>query len=187
MEDRKLQKQNDEIEIDLRELWYELKKNFKLIFCVTTAFVVAAAVYSFMIAKPVYQYDAMIRIPAVYEQSRMLVNTCAEVLKNDGTADIESVRDANIIRVSVTSSSPISAKEEGKKYLVIASEKANKIIGEVHCNNNVLHKAEIILSKNDEAYLAKPNKKKNVVLAFVAGLFLSCGYVVTRYVFNKDA
>ena len=54
-ENKQMRNQNDEIEIDLRELWQELEKNIKLIAGVTTAFVVAAAVYRFMIAKPVDQ------------------------------------------------------------------------------------------------------------------------------------
>ena len=33
----------------------------------------------------------------------------------------------------------------------------------------------------------RPTKAKNVALALVAGLFLSCGYIVIRYIFNKEA
>ena len=45
---------NDEIEIDLVELFAELKKNWKLIAGTTVAFAAAATIYSFCIAKPVY-------------------------------------------------------------------------------------------------------------------------------------
>ena len=182
-----MQNHNDEIEIDLRELWQELKKNIVLIAGVTTAFVVAAAVYSFVIVKPVYEYNAMIRVPAVYEQSRILVNTCVEVLKNDGVADVKAVRDSNIIKVSFYSGSQLDAKENGKKYLVNASEKVNRIIDEIQGRDIKSYKAEVIFSKTDEAFLYRPNKRKNIALAFIAGMFLSCGSVVTRYIFNKES
>ena len=44
---------NDEIEIDLVELFGELKRNWKLIASTTVSFAAAAAIYSFCIAKPV--------------------------------------------------------------------------------------------------------------------------------------
>ena len=44
---------NDEIEIDLVEIFGELKRNWKLIASTTVAFTAAAAIYSFCIAKPV--------------------------------------------------------------------------------------------------------------------------------------
>ena len=75
---------NDEIEIDLAELFGELKKNWKLIVSTTVAFATAAAVYSFCISKPVYQYNAMIRIPANIGNHGYTINTCLELLKNDG-------------------------------------------------------------------------------------------------------
>ncbi len=186
-ENKQIQNNNDEIEIDLRELWQELKKNFLLIAGVTASFVAAAAVYSFIIAKPVYQYSAMIRIPSIYENSKVLMNTCVEVLKNDGVADIKAVRDSNIIKVSFYSESKLGANENGKKYLLDASKKVNVILDEILTSNVNKLRAEIIFSKSDEAYLSKPNKKKNIILAFVAGMFLSCGFIVTRYIFNKEA
>ena len=80
-ENNQMQNHNDEIEIDLRELWQELKKNIMLIAGVTTAFVVAAAVYSFVIAKPVYEYNAMIRIPNGVSGAQ--INNFVEIFKDD--------------------------------------------------------------------------------------------------------
>ena len=53
---------DQEIEIDLVELFGELKRNVKLIVGTTLAFIVAAAIYCFMIAKPVYEYTAFARL-----------------------------------------------------------------------------------------------------------------------------
>ena len=204
---KQIQNHNDEIEIDLRELWQELKKNFKLIIGVTTAFVVAAAVYSFMIAKPVYQYSALIRIPANVGNNSMLVGTCQEVLKNDGVASVSLIKNTHIIKLNFMAGSPESANLIGEKYLPVAADKVNKIVDEFNSvriesdivktlnigafeainKQNKKFEAEVIKQEKVSNVPVSPNKKKNIVLAFVAGLFLSCGFVVTRYIFNKEA
>jgi len=51
----------------------------------------------------------------------------------------------------------------------------------------IFPKAELITETNSAVTTIMPNKKKNIALAFVAGMFLSCGFVVTRYIFNKEA
>ena len=80
-DNNQMQKHNDEIEIDLRELWQELKKNFLLIAGVTATFVVAAAVYSFMVLKPSYQCTSLVRIPNNVGGTQL--NTCIEILKSE--------------------------------------------------------------------------------------------------------
>ena len=207
MENNNFQNHNDEIEIDLRELWQELKKNFSLIAGVTVTFVVAATVYSFVIAKPVYQYSALIRIPANVGNNSMLVGTCQEVLKNDGVASVSLIKNTHIIKLNFLAGSPESAKLIGEKYLSIAADKVNKIVDEFNSvriesdivktlnigaleainKQNKKFEAEVIKQDKASSIPVSPNKKKNIVLAFVAGMFLSCGFVVTRYIFNKDA
>ena len=72
---------NDEIEIDLVELFGELKRNVKLIAGTTLAFIVAAAIYCFMIAKPVYEYTALISFPSNVGGSQ--INGFMETIKDD--------------------------------------------------------------------------------------------------------
>ena len=103
-ENNQMQNHNDEIEIDLRELWQELKKNIVFIAGVTTAFVVAAAVYSFVVAKPVYEYNAMIRIPNGVSGAQ--INNFVEIFKDDIKPDEElnssaKCFDANFFVVAV--------------------------------------------------------------------------------------
>lgn len=45
---------NDKDEVDLRELYAELKKNLRLISMVTIVFILSAIVYNFIILKPIY-------------------------------------------------------------------------------------------------------------------------------------
>lgn len=211
-ENKQIQNNNDEIEIDLRELWQELKKNFSLIAGVTVTFVVAAAVYSFMIAKPVYQYGAMIRIPANVGNNTVVVNTCQEILKNDGVASISLIKNTHLIKLNFLAGSPEAAQVAGEKYLPVAATKVNKIVEEFNSvrvdsdiikslnvvaldvatvdvvnKQNKKFEAEVIKQDKASSTPVSPNKKKNIALAFVAGMFLSCGFVVTRYIFNKEA
>ena len=203
MEDKKLQ--NDEIEIDLRELWHELKKNLRLITGVTTAFVVAVAVYSFYIVKPVYQYSALIRIPANIGNNSMIINTCQEVLKNDGVASINLIKGTHIVKLNFMAGTPVEAKNKGESYLPIAANKVNKIVDEFNSiriesdiiktldvgaiqafnTQNKRFEAEVIKKEDVSNVPVSPNKKKNIILGFIAGLFLSCGFVITKYIFNK--
>ena len=242
MEDKKIQ--NDEIEIDLRELWYELKRNFKLIASVTTAFVVASAVYSFMIAKPVYQYDAMIRIPNGVSGSQ--INNLVEIFKDD-IKPASELKDPNnklvkaallkgttVIKLTFEGESQEKVRNFGEAYTqnamrivndVImvqekqkfsrevvsmirgdvnyissrlresnfnvedASNKLNYLLEKIEIKeqNKMFVHAELAKEANNPGKPIRPTKAKNVALAFVAGLFLSCGYVVTRYIFNKEA
>ena len=48
---------NDKDEVDLRELYAELKKNLRLISMVTIVFILSAIVYNFIILKPIYRHN----------------------------------------------------------------------------------------------------------------------------------
>lgn len=72
---------NDEIEIDLVELYEELKHNWKKLAATTAAFAVGAAVYCFAIAKPVYEYTAFIRFPSNVGTTQ--INSFMETIKDD--------------------------------------------------------------------------------------------------------
>ena len=127
---------NDEIEIDLVELFGELKKNLKMIAGVTVAFAAAAAIYSFAIAKPVYQYNAMIRIPAHVRGTQL--NTCVEIIKNSiGTekslSRVSLVRNTFMINLTYSGASPDVIKEDADKSLPRLSEMINKMLNEEDC------------------------------------------------------
>ena len=244
MENKNFQQQNDEIEIDLRELWQELKKNFSLIAGVTATFVVAAAVYSFVIAKPVYEYNAMIRIPNGVSGAQ--INNFVEIFKDDIKPDAE-LKDPNsklvtatllkgtsVIKLTFEGESQAKARSFGEAYTKKAIEKINDVIMvqekqkfsrevvsmirsdvnyissrlresnfntedasnklnylleriETKEKNKMFIPAEFAKEANNPEKPIRPKKAKNIALAFVAGMFLSCGIVVTRYIFNKEA
>lgn len=236
-DNKQIQNNNDEIEIDLRELWQELKKNFKLIASVTSVFVIAAAVYSFVMLKPIYQCTSLVRIPTNVGGTQL--NTCVEILKSEVTkpqslSSLALVKGTYALKFTFTGSNAENIEKDRENYVPKAVEKINTLLyeadkqrlsNEIVCTvqgdiadinrkveeenitneeinkkldyllnkiekrelNYIFPKAELITEANSVVNTIMPNKKKNIALALVAGLFLSCGFVVTRYIFNKEA
>lgn len=191
----------DEIEVDLVELFTELKKNWKLITGTTVTFATVAAIYSFCIAKPVYQYNAMIRIPANIINHGYVINTCMELLRNDGVASLTNPRSTSLLKLTFSANSPQDAKKAADVYIPKAAQKVNEIIKEA--DGGSLEKAISIVAKKDNAIVTReskaeiilqdkglnipvsPNKKKNIGIAIVLGLFLSSGYIISKFLLNK--
>lgn len=198
---------NDEIEVDLVEIFGELKKNWKLIVGTTVAFAAASAIYSFCIAKPVYRYNAVIRIPANIINHEFTVNTCLELLKNDGVSSVKNARKTSLLSLSFDAYSPADAKAVAEAYLPKALEKVNRIIKgadgivvdkdvvgsnqeavmpvKVNSSSAKDAKAELILQNKQLDIPVSPNKKKNIAVATLLGLFVSCGYVIGKFLWKK--
>ena len=129
---------NDEIEIDLVELFGELKRNVKLIAGTTLAFIVAAAIYCFMIAKPVYEYTALISFPSNVGGSQ--INGFMETIKDDikpaaqlkdknnKIVDAKVLKGAPIIKVTFEGESVEKVKQFGDAYMKMAFARINKVI-----------------------------------------------------------
>ena len=234
---------NDEIEIDLVELFGELKRNVKLIAGTTLAFIVAAAIYCFMIAKPVYEYTALISFPSNVGGSQ--INGFMETIKDDikpaaqlkdknnKIVDAKVLKGAPIIKVTFEGESEEKVKQFGDAYMKKALERinrdlvdkeqqkydkevvelikkdidyiANRINESSFTANDADKKLEYLIKKIEEkeqnklflkAGLAKegiapekpvrPKKARNIAIAAVLGLFLSCGYVTARFLIKKQ-
>ena len=198
---------NDEIEVDLVEIFGELKKNWKLIAGTTVAFAAAAAIYSLCIAKPIYRYNAVIRIPANIINHEFTVNTCLELLKNDGVASVKNARKTSLLSLSFDAYSPADAKAVAEAYLPKALDKVNRIIKgadgvvvdkdvvgsneeavmpvKVNSSSAKDAKAELILQNKQLDIPVSPNKKKNIDVATLLGLFVSCGYTIGKFLWKK--
>ena len=234
---------NDEIEIDLVELFGELKRNVKLIAGTTLAFIVAAAIYCFMIAKPVYEYTALISFPSNVGGSQ--INGFMETIKDDikpaaqlkdknnKIVDAKVLKGAPIIKVTFEGESEEKVKQFGDAYMKKSLERinrdlvdkeqqkydkevvelikkdidyiANRINESSFTANDADKKLEYLIKKIEEkeqnklflkAGLAKegiapekpvrPKKARNIAIAAVLGLFLSCGYVTARFLIKKQ-
>lgn len=120
-------------EVDLRELYAELKKNIRLISVVTIIFILGTIVYNFIILKPIYQYNMFLRIPDNVSVSQ--INTYAEILKNNikpggGLIDVRRLQDSSLIVCTFEAGSVDEILKESNAVLPEMVEKINKIIYE---------------------------------------------------------
>ena len=223
--------EDKDIEIDLVDLWKVIKKNAKVIVGVTVGFAAAAAIYSYTMVKPVYSYEAMIRIPNHVSDKQ--INTCLEILKvqciagnamvkgtsllkvaatsGDSKIAVQTVNDAlpkiagvidyiiaendrrnfqrnvvtdiknNIAAISNSSVTNTFSVEEANRKLQVLLDKVERSEAE-YLSNNV----EIIKSPNESATEIIPNRKKNIILAAVLGIFLSCGYYISKFLLSEN-
>ena len=153
---------NDEIEIDLVELFGELKRNVKLIAGTTLAFIVAAAIYCFMIAKPVYEYTALISFPSNVGGSQ--INGFMETIKDDikpaaqlkdknnKIVDAKVLKGAPIIKVTFEGESVEKVKQVGDAYMKKALERINRDL--VDKEQQKYDKEVVELIKKDIDYIA---------------------------------
>ena len=160
---------NDEIEIDLVELFGELKRNAKLIAGTTLAFIVAAAIYCFMIAKPVYEYTALISFPSNVGGSQ--INGFMETIKDDikpaaqlkdknnKIVDAKVLKGAPIIKVTFEGESVEKVKQFGDAYMKMAFARINKVI--VDKEQQKYDREVVELIKKDTEYIASKINESN--------------------------
>lgn len=160
---------NDEIEIDLVELFGELKRNVKLIAGTTLAFIVAAAIYCFMIAKPVYEYTALISFPINVGGSQ--INGFMETIKDDikpaaqlkdknnKIVDAKVLKGAPIIKVTFEGESVEKVKQFGDAYMKMAFARINKVI--VDKEQQKYDREVVELIKKDTEYIASKINESN--------------------------
>ena len=160
---------NDEIEIDLVELFGELKRNVKLIAGTTLAFIVAAAICCFMIAKPVYEYTALISFPSNVGGSQ--INGFMETIKDDikpaaqlkdknnKIVDAKVLKGAPIIKVTFEGESVEKVKQFGDAYMKMAFARINKVI--VDKEQQKYDREVVELIKKDTEYIASKINESN--------------------------
>ena len=153
---------NDEIEIDLVELFGELERNVKLIAGTTLAFIVAAAIYCFMIAKPVYEYTALISFPSNVGGSQ--INGFMETIKDDikpatqlmdknnKIVDAKVLKGAPIIKLTCEGESVEKVKQFGDAYMKKSLERINRDL--VDKEQQKYDKEVVELIKKDIDYIA---------------------------------
>ena len=218
------------VEVDLRDIWQELVKAKKLIIGATVGLAAVAAIYSFAIAKPVYQYETVIELPA--DANGTQINTSVELLKGDGI-NASNVKNTALLKLTFEGGDPAALKAEADAYTDKATEKLNQNLLEVQQQrfqrevieniqrdisyistrvnessfakddaaqslaylkskieakeaNKVFLKAKALDKKEAPTIPAAPKKAKNIGIAAVLGLFFSCGFVISRFLWNQQ-
>lgn len=136
MSDRDLleKNNNEEVEIDLIEIWHELVNKKMLIAKVIGAFVVAAAAYSFLIAKPVYQTTALISVPNTVNGTQL--NSFAAILKSNDpgngvrVASAFVVKNSYVLQLTLEGNDPAKLKSVGTEYTKSALKQVNDTVAE---------------------------------------------------------
>lgn len=208
--------EHDEMEIDLRELYYVLRKKIVAILLTGIIFAGVAGIYSFFIAEPIYESTARLYITTQSTsitsladiqmgevltsdyveliQSRTLVE---EVILNLGLEDQETYRSIKD-RLSVTN-------PEDTRILNISIQgpdpKENKALANEFAKVAQYKISEVM--KTDEPSLwetavskggpIKPQKTNNIALGLIIGIFLASLIVVISHLMddaikaNEDA
>ena len=199
--------EHDEMEIDLRELYYVLRKKIVAIILTGLIFAGAAGVYSYFVAEPVYESTAKLYITTQSTsltsladlqigtvltldyveliQSRTLVE---EVIVNLGLEDKETY---GSIKSRLTVTNP-----EDTRILNISIQghnaKENKALANEFAKVAQYKISEVM--KTDEPSLwetavaspnpIKPHKTKNIALGLIIGIFLASLIVVISHLMD---
>lgn len=198
---------NDELEIDLGELFKVLKKNILMIIVVSLLCAAVGLVSSMFLISKKYSSEATIYItPRVTEQGSIdynslqtnsrMVNNYMEILKGEtilakvadqvgmdsyeevlDTITVTNPTDTELISVSAETTDPELSQQIVSLTISTFTEDMMDIL---NLNNvTIINDAKV----NEEP--VSPSKAKFTVLGFGVGLVISCGYVFISYLFDK--
>ena len=162
MEKNNSSRSDDVFEIDLNEYYYKLKANYKFIVKCTFCTMILAIIYIFIIAKPIYEYTAMIRLPKDVNLNQ--VNGFVSIIRDDIKPDEELddkynkitdailIKDSSVIKVTFEGESAEKVRNIGDKYISKTINYINKVIVE---EEDKKFTQEILwLINNDVRYIA---------------------------------
>lgn len=198
---------NDEVEIDLSELFKALKKNILMIIVVSLLCALIGLFTSVFLIDKKYSSEATIYItPKVTEQGTIdynsiqtnskMVNNYMEILKGEtilakvakqvGLESYEDIQAAlTIINPENTELISISAEttdpELSQQIVSLTVSTFTEDMMDILNLNNVTTINEAKVNSNP----VSPSKAKFTILGFGVGLFISCGYVCITYLFDK--
>lgn len=197
--------EREEIEIDLREIFHVLKKKILIIILSAVLFAAGSAVYSFFLADPVYESTSRLYILTQSTsitsladiqmgsslaldyleliQSRPVVEDVIENLNLDEDYEellakitVENPADTRILNISVQDTGARRATQIANEL----SEVAKKRISDIMQTDEP---SVVEVAHRPDAPV-KPEKAKNIMIAFLLGAILSAGVIVVMYVFN---
>ena len=186
--------------INISEIFEALKKRYKLIIGITLAFTIIATVLSFFVIKPKYEITTKLFIGKEINQSQKqqydnndvmmyqkLLTTYAEVIQTDDliqrglnkghlNLEVKDIKsglkvtpraDTQILEISYTGTDKLQGVNIVKDITDEFIKESNKLIP----NGNVQVIEEAKMPENP----VSPNKKLNILIAFVLGIMVSVG------------
>lgn len=199
---------NDEMEIDLLQLWKVLKKNWRLIVLSTVCVSLLVTIYTFFFIPKKYASESTIFLtPKVNENGYVdqssissnnnLINTYISIIKGDSTLSGVAETVGNDLSVKDIKSTLSVTNDANTQIIRIKSTTTNpqlsKDIVETIVNQfsdemlqklNVQNISVIDYAKVNENPVS-PSKTKNAVMGAMVGFVISCGYVTLQFLFDK--
>lgn len=198
---------NDEMEIDLIEILYALKKRALIILAALLAGALIAGVYTKLMITPLYSATSTVLVISkettltsiadlqfgsqLTKDYSMLITSRSvleEVLDNlgldmgygalKGNVSINNPSETRILQITVTNPDPQLAKELADELAAVSSEYIGDKMEVVP--PKIIEEAEV------PAAQTSPSMSRNVMLGAMAGLFLSAGVVILMTVMNDS-
>ncbi|WP_195218194.1 YveK family protein [Turicibacter sanguinis] len=192
--------ENNEYEIDLKEIFGMLKKRWLMIFSITALAVVVAGIISFFVLTPVYESSSTLLVSYKQNQetvmtyndltmSQKLVNTYSEIIKSRSISEAvlkkldldltaEELSEKIVVsKVNDTEIIRVKVQDEDPQMAALiantVSDVFKKEIKNIMEIDNVSTIDIAVASENP----VKPNKLMNVAIAGVLGMMVSVGLV----------
>jgi len=198
---------NDEMEIDLIEILYALKKRALIILAALLAGALIAGVYTKLMITPLYSATSTVLVISkettltsiadlqfgsqLTKDYSMLITSRSvleEVLDNlgldmgygalKGNVSINNPDETRILQITVTNPDPQLAKELADELAAVSSEYIGDKMEVVP--PKIIEEAEV------PAAQTSPSMSRNVMLGALAGLVLSAGVVILMTVMNDS-
>lgn len=198
---------NDELEIDLRELFKVLKKNILLVLVISVLCAAIGLVSSMFLINKKYSSEATIYItPKVTEQGTIdynsiqtnsrMVNNYMEILKGEtilakvadqvgmescaevlNTLTVSNPENTELISVSSETTDPELSQQIVSLVISTFTEDMMDILN--------LNNVTIINDAKVNEKPVSPSVPRYTILGFAVGMVISCGYVFITFLFDK--
>ena len=202
-----MHRENEEIEIDLLELFYVLRKKIAVILLAALAGTAVFGAYSFLIAKPVYESTAKIYI---LSQSTSLTSFADIQISSSLAKDYEEMIFSRPVVTQVAKNLNLDYEYEELKDKLSVTNPADTRVLSITCRSNDVREACDLANEfatvskrsiadimdTDEPTLfekavvnenpVKPEKLKNMLIGFLLGLIIACAIVIAQYMMNDS-
>lgn len=202
-----MNQQREEIEIDLRDIFYVLKKRFLIILLTAMVFAAGSGVYSFFIANPIYEstaklyiltqstsitsladiqagsslaldYVEMIQSRAVVEEVIDNLDMNMEYEEMLDKLTVTNPADTRILNISIQDTDAALTTEVANEFSNVAKKQISKVMD--------TDEPSVFETAHLPDTPIKPEKTKNVAIAFLLGAFLSALVVIVLYILNDS-
>lgn len=198
---------NEELEIDLSQLFKLLKRNIKLILATTViGAILCFSITLLLIDKKYASTSTIILTPKITETGSIdqntlmtnskMVNNYMEIIKGEsvlsqvaeklnitsvselkGQVSVSNPENTEVIAVTATTEDPALSQQ-------IVEVTIDTFFSSIKDKLNIENMTIIDPAKVENTAVS-PNKKLNTLLGALAGMTLSCGYVILKYLLDK--